>query len=1003
MPIPAFIACCARRALPCLLALAPILPARADAPAPAPLANYHHSRWTADEGAPPTIRAMAQTTDGWLWLGTLDGLYRFDGVQFSRHALPPGLGLNRNLIRYLHAGPRGELYIGRSAEGIAVLHPDGRLKELPPGPAVGSIASAVGVDADGSLWMAGRGIHRLQAGRWRAVEDGPEWRALDVRNFSLDSEGRLWLSRQSSTWRLDRETGRFVRVLDQGGDLLPAPDGALWLMSDDGSLRRLAAPGANRPVPVSREAADTGQFAPDGTLWTLACAGMPCPLPGAAAHAESAWRIAPARLASSSGSVQLSGKAPYAMLVDREGNAWVATENGIDRFRRKRILPTELAGEGTAYSLASDASGRVWAAHHLTGEMWQLLPEGALPARPGRPVTVLARDPAGALLLGGRRSIRRERGGVVEEIPLPPGPGGKAMDLRMLGILDDGKILWTATVETGLLAWRDGRWHTPEGFNMPKKIYQSALAGPGRLWLATGDGELFHYDVEQRRSAAPVDIRALGMTAAIFPGPELVLSGDNGSGVVRDGRLAMLRAADPNALRNVSGLVASADGDRWLNGAAGLVHVHAADWRRSIADPAIPLRYEVFDRLDGYPGRAVFENRWRSAWSADGRHLWLAASGGVVRIDTANIERNRIAPTPVILSLSTDRKTVHAGRPGQASLRLPPGTARLRFDFTAPSLRMPERVRFEYMLEGVDSGWQNAGTRRSTSYTSVGPGDYVFRVRAVNEDGVPSKADAVMPLAIAPALWQTLSFRLVAALLAGALLAAAYRYRVRYLTRRAAERAHVQLAERERIARTLHDTFLQTVHSLMLRLDALAAGLPTGDRARRELEKVLDHAGSALSEGREQLRELRSGEGVRLEDLLARVVGRLQGTHSGIGIGLRVEGPRRPLAPDVVGEAAAIATEALHNACLHAGASQVRVRVDHGGAQLVVCVMDDGRGIEAEGARKGAAEGHWGLVGMRERAQRIGAVLDVAPGPDGGTVVRLTVPASRAYPAATAG
>lgn len=994
--------------LPVLLAAVLHLPARPAAgdlvqvtPQPT-LGDYHHTRWTVDDGAPAAILAMAQTTDGWLWLGTLDGLYRFDGVRFSRQPLPPGLGLNRNLVRYLHAGPRGELYIGQAGEGIAVLQPDGRMQELPPGPAGNGMVDAVAVDADGSVWVVGNGIHRLHGGRWHTVETAPTWAARDMRSFVLDGLGQLWISRKGSTWRLNRRSGHFEQVLAQGGELLLAPDGRLWLIAPDGVLRLMAEGGAGKPAAAAgaAESLGAGQFAPDGTLWLLQCPERPCVLPDAARRRETAYRIGPAPGGGAQDAVQMSGKNPNMLIVDREGDTWIASENGLDRFRRNRIRPTGLAGDGRAYSLAADAGGRVWAADGESGKLWQMQPDRMAAMQPRHPVTLLARDPAGRLLLGGKHGIWREDGGALEEMPLPPGPDGRPVPRRMLGILDDGKVLWTATIETGLLAWQDGRWHPSRGFNMPSnKIYQSALAGPGQLWLATGDGELFHYDVASKSSRPPLDIRALGMTAAIFPGAELVLSGDNGTGVVRDGHLAMLRAADPNALRNVSGLVATADGDRWLNGAAGLVHVRAADWQRSIADPALALRYEVFDGLDGYPGRAVFESRRYSAWSADGRTLWLIATGGVVRVDTAHLERNRIAPVPVILSLSTDKASYRTGAPDGAPLRLAPGTERFRVDFTSPSLRMPERVRFEYMLEGVDARWQEAGTQRTTSYTSVKPGDYVFRLRAINEDGVPSRADAVLKMSVEPTVWQTGWFKLLAALLLAGLLALAYRLRVRYLTRRVAERLHVKMAERERIARTLHDTFLQTVQSLLLRVDTIAAGLPQGDGVRRALEQAIGQAGSALGEGREQLQELRSGARGGFEDSLHDIVGQLQAVHPGIVIGLRIDGERRPIQPEAAAEAAAIAREALHNACIHADAGQVRALLDYGAGALALTVTDDGRGIDAEVLRKGAAAGRWGLVGMRERAERIGGLLSIAEGSEGGTVLELSIPAARAYAA----
>jgi signal transduction histidine kinase/ligand-binding sensor domain-containing protein len=969
-------------------------PANSAAPQPT-IDDYQHARWTTEDGAPPAIRSMAQTTDGWLWLGTLDGLYRFDGLRFTRYPLPARLVLNRNMIAYLHAGPHGELYIGHTAEGISVIQADGRLQSLPPIPGPARVIDTLTVDVDGSIWIVSNGIYHLRDGRWHTADDDAAWSARDVRGFMLDQRGQLWLSRDRSTWRLNRTSGHFERMLDVGGDLLPAPDGRLWLSSDEGELRPLADAGTEGGPPdgAPREAVSTAQFAPDSTLWALHCPDRPCFIANAARSGAAGYNIRKAPGAVVTEAVQMSGRNTRGILVDREGDIWISTESGLDRFRRKRFAGTGLTGAGSAYSLATDAEGRAWAAHTGTGQLWQLLPDGAVPVATMHPVTVLARDPSGALLMGGKRSILRKLRDGTQEVPLPPGPDGKPMDMRMAGVLDDGKVLWTATLETGLIGWREGQWHPHRDYRLPAKIYQSARAGTGQLWLATGDGELFLYDVEPNRSSPPIDIRALGMTSAIFPGTELVVSGENGSGVVRGGKLSMLRSTDPNALRNVSGLVVTADGDRWLNGAAGLVHVRADDWRRSVDDPALPLRHEIFDSLDGYPGRAVIESRWPSAWSADGRTLWLVATGGVVRFDTANLDRNRIPPTPVILSLTTDKAVYRTDAPAS----LAPGTERFRIDFTAPVLRKPERVRFEYLLEGVDTAWQDAGVRRTTYYTNLKPGAYLFRLRAINEDGERSTADATLPVTVEPTVAQTLWFKLLAATALALVLVFAYRYRVRYLTGRLAERLHVKTAERERIARTLHDTFLQTVQSLLLRVDAIAGSLPKDDGTRRQLESALEHASSALGEGREQLQELRSSGKEKLEDGLDDTIGPLQAVHPGITIGLRVEGEHRRVRPEVASEAASIAREALHNACIHAQADQVRALLCYAPDSLTLAVTDNGRGIDAEVMRNGAADGHWGLVGMRERANRIGAALEIGDGAEGGTVVRLSVPGPRAY------
>jgi signal transduction histidine kinase/ligand-binding sensor domain-containing protein len=971
-----------------LLTLAAVVTLRAAAAPPSSGADYQHTAWTAVDGAPARILAMAQTTDGWLWLGTADGLFRFDGVRFERVPLPPGKALIRDSINSLFAAPNGDLYISYFAEGVSVLHPDGRVDDLPPQAELVNSVGAMAQDKDGSLWVLSGNIQHFHHGQWKVVEDGPEWRSSVGGSLFLDQRDQLWAANDAGVWRLDRSASRFVRVADGGGELLLAPDGRLWQAKARGIPRLLVTAGGTWP-PAYRHAASrsTGLFDGEGALWRLNCERPVC-LIATGAESVQSGHSGPTGASLDLGA--FSGVDASAILEDRDGDIWIATEGGLDRFRPKRLRLSGLPGSGTRYSLGADGEGRMWAADRESGALWRLGP-GAPPAREDEPpVSVIANGRDGALLVGFKRSIQRRTRSGSETIPLPPDPDGKPRDHHMLGILDDGKVLWTATMETGLIGWRNGRWWPHTAFRLPAKIYQSAPAGPGQLWLATGDGKLVFYDNDKSTS---FDVRAVGTVTAIFPGSPLTVSGSGGFGVLVDGMLRLLRSADPDALRNVSGMVKTADGDRWLNGSAGLVHVRAADWRRSMDDPALPLRYELLGASYGYPGQAVVETRWRSAMSADGRTLWLAATGAVVRLDTAALRRNRFAPQATILSVTAG----NAVYPAHSRVALPPGSGQFRIQFTAPALHMPERIRFEYRLDGFDKGWLDSGSRRATSYTNIAPGDYLFRVRALNEDGTASPSEGSVSLRVEPTLIQTFWFKLACAAVVALLAALLYRYRVRYLTGRLAERLQVRNAERERIARTLHDTFLQTVQGLVLRVDAIAAGLPTEDSARGQLEHVLADASHAIGEGREQLQELRSDDVHVLEDVVVETVTRLRATYGWIAVDLRVEGEQRALGSAVSGEIAEIVREALRNAFAHSSATQIRVSIDYGRRKLGLKVADNGKGIDQHVLRYGSRDGHWGLVGMRERAARICARLRIDSTRDGGTTVALTLATKRAY------
>jgi signal transduction histidine kinase len=322
-------------------------------------------------------------------------------------------------------------------------------------------------------------------------------------------------------------------------------------------------------------------------------------------------------------------------------------------------------------------------------------------------------------------------------------------------------------------------------------------------------------------------------------------------------------------------------------------------------------------------------------------------------------------------------------------VRLPVGTTDVRFDFTALGLTDANANRFQYRLEGRDGSWTDAGTRREAFYTNLGPGEYVFRVKAANSAGLWSKADAILPFAIRPAFYQTAWF---SALLAGLALVALwllYRVRLAALGERLRQRIEGQVEERERIARELHDTFLQSVQGLILRFQAIAEMTPVGSKSRREMDEALDRSDEVLAEGRERVFDLRDlGAVVDLEE---RLMPLLEGTET-----LDTIGARQPVCAPIVNQTVAVVREALLNARRHAAATTIEVATTYRRRNLTITICDDGIGIDRVIAMKGR-EGHFGLRGMRERADTMNAVLTIEPVAAGGTMVRLVIPVQTAF------
>ena len=324
-------------------------------------------------------------------------------------------------------------------------------------------------------------------------------------------------------------------------------------------------------------------------------------------------------------------------------------------------------------------------------------------------------------------------------------------------------------------------------------------------------------------------------------------------------------------------------------------------------------------------------------------------------------------------------------------------TKNLRIEYTAGSLTIPERVRFRYRLDGFDNEWQDAGGRREVFYTNLAPGEYSFHVTASNNDGVWNPIAASLRFTIIPAFYQTTWFRVLCGCVCLILLWLLYDFRMRQIRAKVRGRLEERLAERERIARDLHDTLLQGVEGLVLRFQAVANRIPRREPARALMERALERADQVLDEGRDRVMNLRAtaGDMGELTQVLAAAGKQLALVHPA-EFTATIEGVPRDLHPIVREELLLVGREALANAFRHARAGRIEAEVSYRETALKVRVRDDGLGIDPEVLERGRP-GHWGLLGMRERARNIRANLRVWSEPGAGTEVELWLPAKLAY------
>jgi signal transduction histidine kinase/ligand-binding sensor domain-containing protein len=960
------------------------------------IAQLHHDAWTSKDGMPGDVWEMTQDTGGFMWFATPSGLYRFDGVRFERIRALGGQPLLSNAVATVRAFPDGSLWIGYRFTGISVYR-DGRLRHYTEADGIDpdGVASIV-ADERGRPWAATlKGLFVLDGARWHRIgkDEGLPGMPEGLRR---DPSGRLWVNTDTELFYRDPGADRFVPAGLKGQRFTVMADrgGHVWLWYRDHVERlpaRLATPPRPRDWWMTSYSLDA-IFDRDGNLWDASCAAL-CRLgPDALARLDT-WRQRTDPSDRPPSGV-MTGQ-PMSVFEDREGNIWVGTQRGVDRFRQNRIVSMGLPAGSYNVSFALDGTGRLWTRAQNTRGMglWTYGPGG--PAQqPATDVNSLATAADGALLLGRLGYIERRKDGVSTRIPFPDDVPQTALNPGVRTLLDDGKGLWAGFAFSRLYRWADGRWHPAHDYGLPDTPPICMARGTdGTAWFGYRDGEVWAWRDGKTSRYGPAQGLDVGIVGNVVDTGGVVLAGgDKGLAMLVDGRFQPVRLVDPQAAAGITGMLRSADGGLWLNGSLGLVHIPAARWRAFLAAPGSTIDgYDLFDALDGYPGVVQFRQGQSSLLQTPDGRLWLHGSDGAAWIDPARLPRNRLAPPVHVTTVAANGRSVNAGR----VVALPGGTEDLQIAYTAPSFTMPERVRFRYKLEGVDDDWRDAGTRRTAYYTRLGPGRYRFVVSAANEDGVWNPAGAALDVTIAPTFVQSTPFKA----LCGALVALGawllYRLRLRRATLQLRRLLQERAGERERIARTLHDTLMQSVQALLMLFEHARDRLPQDCPDRPLIDRTLEQSRNALREGRDELTALR-GAASPAEDLVGALVplGHILGDQFGVRFDVRVDGQRRPLCRDVAQEACFIAREALQNAFRHAHAGEVLLEVAYDEDAFELRVRDDGRGI-----REAARPGHWGLAGMRERAAAIGARLDIGPGTgkDSGTVVALTVPADQAY------
>ena len=976
------------------------------------VSQYAHTAWKIREGfIEGEILAIAQTPDGYLWLGTELGLLRFDGVRAVSWRPPSGEQLPSNYVGRLLVARDGTLWIG-TLKGLASWK-DGKLTLYPN--FTEQVVFTLLEDNEGMIWVGTQGI---SGGRLCAIRNGNVQQYGEDGSFGAwvgflleDRRKNIWALTASGLWRWRPGPPKLYPMASPNNahnNLIQDDEGTLLINTESGIKQfvngRIEADSLPGVGPQLKTRMLFGSSS--GALWIVTDRGL--------------VHVHRGRTDMYGQSDGLSGDYINALFEDREGDIWVATNGGLDRFRDYAVATLSVKqglSNTTVASVLADRDGSVW----LTNGALQRWNNGRILTYGKRDPDLNGRSPH-SLFQDGRGRIwvcTLDKVGYLENdrfVSVGGIPGGAVRAISE----DASGNLWISKLNAGLfrLSARGEVQQTP-WTKLRRKDFATALAVDplqGGLWLGFYEGGIAYFrDGEVRTSYSVADGLAEGAVSRFRFDPDGTLWAATQGGLSRlkNGRVATLTSRNGLPCDAVHWVIRDNDQSFWLEMPCGLGRITRMEvdtWAAAVdkdKDTKRTIQATVFDnsdgvRIRGYPGG----DNSRVTRSPDGK-LWFATNDGLSVVDPRNLHFNKVPPPVHIEQLTADRKTYDPASYANGRVALSARIRDLEIDYTALSLAAPEKVRFRYKLEGRDRDWQDAGTRRQAFYNDLPPRNYRFRVMACNNSGVWNEAGASLDFSIAPAYYQTWWFRLscVAGLLA--LLWAVYQLRLRQMTAQVRHRLEGRFEERERIARELHDTLLQSFQGFLLYFQSainLLPGRPSD--AKERLERAADQAQQAIAEGRDAVQGLRSST-IETNDLAAALnavaaeLAANQGGQNSPVFCVQEEGASRDLHAILRDDIFRIASEALRNAFLHAQAGRIEVQIHYDERQLRVRIRDDGKGIDPQIVTSKECPGHWGLRGMQERAKLVGGNFELWSKLGSGTEVELTIPASTAYAKST--
>jgi len=949
------------------------------------LTQYSRTVWTQQQGLPQdTIRSVVQTSDGYLWIGTDEGLARFDGYEFTTYRKGKA-GLPSNSITALAAATDGTLWVGTSS-GLAEYR-DGRFRTYTTRQGLPDDAiTGLYTDHADTLWIvAGQYLSRCQDGRF--TNYSPQDLQLDsVRLVSEDRHHNLWAVGYGGVVEL--VDGKFTKMdnglalsdavttgmaVDSHDNLWVATTKGLWMRAANGEIRKFTQADGLPDTRIRTILPDR-----DGSIWAGTEAGVA--------------RMEGSRFVGAPSEPNRSQDPVYCLYEDREGDLWEGTPNGLLRFRDD-IFTVYGKNEG----LPSDEPNVVFQDHR--GQIWVGFRDGGLylfSSQPrlqfsttqglaGNEVFSIRETRNSDLLIGVHGGLVRMHGGRFSTFS----PPDKFSRVNVYDALEDPSgDVWLA-LPGGLMRMHNGQLIPviPGGPVRWQAFSTLWLSHDGTMWAGQIGRGLWRIRGSEQKHFTTADGLSSDQIHTLYEDADGTLwigTFDGGLDALRDGRFQSFTEREGLLSDNVGKI--SDDGQSlWLSTTRGICRVPkeqlrdmASGKRKSLQ----PVNYGVEDGLRSAQCAPANPTGGGGVRTSDGK-LWFTTSRGLAVFDPKTRQLPRLKPMLHLVEMTANDKPVDLSQP----VNLPPGNQRVQFKFTALHLSAPEQLLYSYRLDGVDKDWAPPASSRMINYNISGHGGYRFRIRAMLPGGPPN--ELAYDFSVMPHYYETAWFRIlcVAMLIAGGW--GLYGLRLRQIRSRFA----LVLEERARLAREIHDTLAQGFVGISSQLDAVAMCLKDETSpARKFLDVARKMARHSLTEARRSVMDLRASalEGQDLASALESGT-RTWTAGSNVDVKVAVEGPERDLPQEMEQHLLRITQEAVTNVLKHAKATNIKVQLRNEGRKLHLQIADNGRGFDPNDVFSSLG-GHFGLIGMRERAERMGGELQLESEPGTGTRLEVTVP-----------